>query len=163
MLFRSRVGGNWHTHTGGGSNHICLPEHPLYANYDDKWQPSASAVYGAEYAVSGFNPFKKPLNNHEVPCAVCYVSSRGTYVMIPARNVCPSGWTREYWGYLMTEGYSSKANRNFVCVDEDAENVPFSHAKKGGAKLAPVQGQCYILPCGPYVGGRELTCAVCSK
>ena len=63
----------------------------------------------------------------------------------------------------MTEGYSSKANRNFVCVDEDAENVPFSHAKKGGAKLAPVQGQCYILPCGPYVGGRELTCAVCSK
>lgn len=142
---------------------VCLPEQPLYAKYDDSWQSSSSAIYGAEYAVSGFNPFKKPLNNYAAPCAACYVESRGFQMMIPARYDCPSGWTRDYWGYLMTKSYGSKGNTDFICVDEDAEYVPFSHADSGGNKLNPVQGHCYVLPCGPYVRGRELTCAVCSK
>ncbi|XP_078348850.1 uncharacterized protein LOC144633839 isoform X2 [Oculina patagonica] len=163
LLYKGRIGGNYHSHTGGGSNHICLPEQPQYAKYDDTWQYSSSAVYGAEYAVSGFNPFKKPLNNYDAPCAACHVESRGSQLMIPARYDCPTGWTREYWGYLMTKSYASKGNTDFICVDEDAEVVPFSHADSGGVKLNPVQGECYVLPCGPYVNGREMTCAVCSK
>ena len=67
--------------------------------------------------------------------------------MIPVASDCPLGWTREYWGYLMTEAYSSKANSDFVCVDEDAEDVPFSHGAQGGAKLNPVENSCYVLPC----------------
>ena len=120
-------------------------------------------MYGAEYAVSDFNPFKKPLNNYDAPCAVCYVESRGCQLMIPARYACPSGWTREYWGYLMTKSFSSKGNADFICVDEDAEYVPFTHGAQGGVKLTPVQGACYVLPCGCYVEGRQLTCAVCTK
>ena len=142
---------------------MCLPEQPLYAKYDDRWQYSSSAVYGAEYEVSDFNPFKKPLNNYDAPCAVCYVDSRGSQLMIPATYDCPFGWTQEYWGYLMTKSYASKGNTDFICVDEDAESVPFTHEASGVIKLTPVEGVCFVLPCGPYVEGRELTCAVCTK
>lgn len=38
-----------------------------------------------------------------------------------------------------------------------------SHGNKNGALLHLVEGQCGSLPCLPYVGGRELTCAVCTK
>ena len=113
--------------------------------------------------MSVFNPFKKPLNNYDAPCVVCYVESRGSQLMIPATYVCPSGWTREYWGYLMTKSYLSKGNTDFICVDEDAESVPFTHEASGGIKLTPVEGACFALPCSPYVDGRELTCAVCTK
>ena len=59
----------------------------------------------------------------------------------------------------------SKGNTDFICVDEDAESVPFTHGAQGGVKLTPVQGKCYVLACGPYIVGRELslTCAVCTK
>ena len=63
----------------------------------------------------------------------------------------------------MTEYYAHRSSQDFICVDEDPEYVPGSGANKDGALLYPVQGRCGSLPCGPYVGGRELTCAVCTK
>ena len=122
-----------------------------------------AAIYGTEYEVSLFNPFKTNVHDHEAPCAVCYVSSRGTQLMLPARNDCPSGWTREYWGYLMTDHYNHNGNKDFICVDEDAEAIPGTKANLNGALLYPVEGHCGALPCAPYVQGKELTCAVCTK
>ena len=84
-------------------------------------------------------------------------------LMMPARNDCPSGWTEEYHGYLMTENHGHKHSSDFICVDEDPEYVPGSNANKDGALLYPVEGVCGSLPCLPYVSGRELTCAVCTK
>ena len=83
--------------------------------------------------------------------------------MMPARNDCPTGWTEEYHGYLMTEYYGHKKQRDFICVDRDAESIPGSQASKNGALLYFVEGRCGNLPCGPYVNGREFTCAVCTK
>ena len=91
------IGGDHYTHKGGGSNYICLPKTPRYAKYNDAWQNTA-AIYGTEYEVSTFNPFKRNLHDHEAPCAVCYVPSRGSQLMYPARNDCPSGWTRGVLG-----------------------------------------------------------------
>ena len=121
-------------------------------------------MYGAEYQVSyGFNPFTKNLHDHEAPCVVCFVKSRGSMLMMPARNDCPSGWTEEYHGYLMTGNYGHKKAYDFICVDENAEYVPGSQANNNGALLYFVEGVCGSLPCNPYVAGRELTCAVCTK
>ena len=120
-------------------------------------------MYDTEYEVSDFNPFKKNLHDHDAPCVVCFVKSRGSMIMMPARNDCPSGWTEEYHGYLMTEYYKHKKQRDYICVDEDAEYIPGTQANKDGALLYPVQGECGSLPCHPYVDGRELTCAVCTK
>ena len=38
-----------------------------------------------------------------------------------------------------------------------------SQGSKNGALLYLVEGVCGTLPCLPYVNGRELTCAVCTK
>ena len=45
-------------------------------------------------------------------------------LMMPARNDCPSGWTEECHGYLMTEYWKHPNQRDYICVDEDAECVP---------------------------------------
>ena len=113
--------------------------------------------------MSSFNPFTNNLHDHDAPCAVSYVGSRGSQLMMPARNDCPTGWAKEYHGYLMTEHYNHKISRDFICVDREAEYVPGSQSDQNGALLYLVDGVCGSLPCLPYIRGRELTCAVCTK
>ena len=86
-------------------------------------------------------------------------------LMMPARNDCPLDWTEEYHGYLMTKYYAHKKQRDYICVDDDAEYITGTLANKDAALLYPVEGQCQpgTLPCRPYVHGRELICAVCTK
>ena len=105
----------------------------------------------------------KNLYNHDAPCAVCFVKSRDSMLMMPARNDCPSGWTKEYHGYLMTAYHGDKHSSEFICVDDNPEYVRGSKQDQDGALLYPVEGVCGSLPCLPYVAGRELTCAVCTK
>ena len=99
----------------------------------------------------------------EISTIMIFFKSRGSMLMMPARNDCPSGWTEEYKGYLMTAYHGHQHSTDFICVDGDPEYVPGSHANKNGALLYPVEGVCGSLPCLPYVSGRELTCAVCTK
>ena len=159
-----RMGGNHYTHPGGGVNYLCLPDKPKYDKYKEGHQ-SAGYVYGTEYEVNTVpGLFKKQnLHDHDAPCVVCYVNSRGSMLMMPARNDCPTGWTEEYHGYLMTSYHNHKSQKDFICVDEDADYVPGSGADQNGALLYPVEGVCGSLPCLPYVAGREMTCAVCTK
>ena len=63
----------------------------------------------------------------------------------------------------MTSYHGHKKPTDFICIDEDAEYVPGTKADKNGALLYPVETKCGSLPCKPYVAGRELTCAVCTK
>ena len=158
------MGGEFYTHPGGGANYLCLPHNPKYDKYQDGHQ-YAGYMYGTEYEVSSYSgvPFKRSLHDHDAPCVVCFVKSRGSMLMMPARNDCPSGWTEEYHGYLMTAYHNHGHPTDFICVDKDPEHVPGSHADKNGALLYPVEGVCGSLPCLPYVSGRELTCAVCTK
>ena len=158
------MGGERYTHTGGGVNYLCLPNTPKYDRYRDGSQ-AVGYVYGTEYEVSSYSgyPLRRNLHDHEAPCVVCYVKSRGSMLMMPARNDCPSGWTKEYQGYLMTSYHGHKNQKDFVCVDKDPEYVPGSHKNMDGALLYHVEGQCGSLPCLPYVQYRELTCAVCTK
>lgn len=165
VVYKGLVGGEFNGHPGGGVNYLCLPHTPKYDKYHDGHQ-YAGYIYGTEYDVGQYsgNPFKRSLHNHDAPCAVCFVKSRGSMLMMPATNDCPSGWTKEYHGYLMTEYYNHKHSSEFVCVDADPEYVPGSHAHKPtSARLYPVEGRCSSLPCLPYVEGRELTCAFCTK
>ncbi|EDO34734.1 predicted protein [Nematostella vectensis] len=110
-----------------------------------------------------FTRKNRVLDDHDVPCTVCYVPSRGTKIMVPAQYTCPAGWTREYYGYLMTSHYGHKHSSQFVCVDQDAEYRYGTKPSVDGALLFPVEGRCGALPCGPFVDGYELTCAVCTK
>ena len=125
--------------------------------------PGTCTVLNMKWVSTAVTLFKRNLHDHEAPCVVCFVKSRGSMLMMPARNDCPSGWTMEYKGYLMTAHHNHGHPTDFICVDGDPEYVPGSHANKDGALLYPVEGVCGSLPCLPYVNGRELTCAVCTK
>jgi len=163
IVYKGFVGSGYFNYHGGGGQYLCLPNTPKYDKYKDGFQ-HGSYMYGTEYEISySASPFKSNLHDHDVPCVVCYVRSRASQLMMPARNDCPSGWSEEYQGYLMSWNYGHRKSGDFVCIDADAEFVHGSHANRNGALLYLVEGQCGSLPCPPYVSGRELTCAVCTK
>lgn len=144
------------------SNTVCLHMEPTYGKYSDS-ADTLQWIYGVEYEVSAFTPLSKNLQNQDAPCAVCRVKSRGSKLMIPGRNICPSGWVTEYKGYLMSAHYGHKGRSTAVCVDADSEGAHGSTDSKDGNLWYAIQAACGSLPCGPYVQGRELTCVVCTK
>ncbi|ELU17986.1 hypothetical protein CAPTEDRAFT_123060, partial [Capitella teleta] len=96
-------------------------------------------------------------------CAVCRAKTRASVLMVPARQECHEGWTREYSGYL-TSGYKGHAGRfQYACMDAAPEVLAAGHLNEDGALFYHVEGVCGSLPCPPYINGRELTCVVCTK
>jgi hypothetical protein len=106
--------------------------------------------------------YPEDLHEQDVPCAVCYVRHRASQITIPGSNACPAGWRLEYQGYLMAQKYTHYRTM-FSCVDEDPDYITGGAARKDGAVFYFVDGKCGSLPCPPYVEGRELTCAVCTR
>ena len=73
-----------------------LPLDPNYLKYEPGKQ-SCSLMYGAEYQHT--NVIIPNSYDTDIPCAVCYVSTRTTLYMMPAKYTCSSNWTTEYYGY----------------------------------------------------------------
>jgi len=157
VLYDGYVGGSYYSHTGGGSNYLCLPRDPELVNIVGG---ARSYVYGAEYETPVTDHKFAQLNDQEVPCVVCLTPHTNT-VMIPAKATCHPGWILEYSGFLMTEYYQYH-RRDYVCMDGDAEPLDDSYGNQNGALFHFVEGSCGSLPCGPYRNNYELTCAVCS-
>ena len=91
--------------------------------------------------------------------------------MIPARVTCPSGWTLEYNGYLMSADRNNKRTE-FICFDRNSEVVGGTHEREAGSTIYPVEVRCLDpnpdsytggLPCDKFPDGNELSCAVCTK
>ena len=165
LLYAGRAAGTNHQDKGGGANYLCLPVHPQYSTYTAGIQGGRAYLHEVEYETGGSGetgPLRS-LNDHNVPCAVCYASTRETVVMIPAQNTCPSSWTREYFGYLMAEAlYHHRST--FECVDQSAQSVPGSIADTNGALFYHVEVKCSVgIPCPPYNTQKEVTCVVCTK
>ena len=161
LVYSGRAGGSHYANNGGGANPQCLPLDPNYLKYEAGKQ-SYSLMYGAEYQLSnGIVP-----NSHDidVPCAVCYVATRTTLYMMPAKYTCPSNWTTEYYGYLMAErNHPSHHRSQFTCVDKLLKPVIGTSYDHNGLLFYFVEGRCGSLPCPPYEETKELTCAVCTK
>ncbi|XP_078670731.1 short-chain collagen C4-like [Branchiostoma floridae x Branchiostoma belcheri] len=163
-VYSGLAGGAWYNHNGGGSNYQCLPSDPEWGWYKDGLQETREAyMYGAEYQIGLDSPYDTgAIHDRNVPCAVCHSLSRRAQLLIPARKICPEGWTREYGGYLMT-GHDTHRRTEFVCMDGEPEVLPGGESDENGALFYIVEGRCGSLPCPPYVEGRELTCVVCTK
>ena len=160
LVYEGIAAGTHYTTRGGGSNRLCVPKVPKYSSYRSGVQGN-SPLQGSEYELDGGSPLPN-VHDHNVPCAVCYVSTRSVVYAVPARDDCPSGWTLEYKGYLMSEHYSHHRN-TFECVDKNPESIPGSTANTDGALFYHVEATCNGLPCPPYDTQKELTCAVCTK
>ncbi|XP_065912455.1 short-chain collagen C4-like isoform X3 [Dysidea avara] len=155
LVYSGRTGGADHKQ-GSASNPQCLPLDPKFLTPISGNQDYRGLMYGAEYEnIEG-------KHDSDVPCAVCYVTQRSTVYMLPAKFTCPSGWTREYHGYLMS-GHHGHGRLQFICVDMAFKSVSSTSANDNGVQLHPVEGRCGSLPCPPYDNTNELSCAVCTK
>ena len=163
LVYSGRAGGSYFTH-GGGSNPQCLPLDPNFLTSIIGTQHRA-LMYGAEYETNtDSNSYAHGRQDTDVPCAVCHVSNRTAVYMVPAKYTCPTGWTNEYYGYLMAGYHSGRYHRiQFTCMDIAFKPVTGSSANKDGLTFYFVEGRCGSLPCPPYDNARELSCAVCTK
>ena len=151
------------TPTGGGSNYICMVKEARYHPGAVTTRGGGDAIYGTEY--ESVSRALRGLQDHNVPCAACHVTTRSAQLMIPGTDQCPGGWTSEYTGRLMS-GHDTynKGRTMYVCVDKDAEALPGLGAETNGAVMYYVKVECgYGIPCPPYVQGKELACVVCTK
>jgi hypothetical protein len=159
LLYAGRAAGPNYSQQGGGADLLCLPNNPEYLSANSRHNGQAR-LQGVEIqsTVGNLN-----LANQNLPCAVCYVPTRSTMVMIPAWTHCPASWTKEYVGYIMTS-WHTKSRLKFECVDEDLEFVPGEGRDVNGVLLHTAEVACNTgINCPPYQLGKELSCAVCTK
>ena len=166
LVYSGRAGGSWWRQTGGGSNYLCMPDDPDYLVYGSG-STGPNLVYGVEYQPSPNQPFRHPnVYAHNAPCAVCFTTSRDTVMMIPAKTQCPTSWTTEYIGYLMSQAQGHPHSTMFECVDKDPESVPGLNAVNwvlGSAIFDHVTASCNGMDCSRYDAEKELTCVVCTR
>ena len=161
LVYSGRAGGAHYQH-GSGSNPQCLPLDPNFLTPISGSQ-YRGIMHGAEYHThTDSNSHIHGRQDTDVPCAVCHVSNRTAVYMVPAKYTCPTGWTREYYGYLMSED-NGQGRSQFCCVDTAFKSAVGSSADKNGLLFYFVEGRCGSLPCPPYDNTRELSCAVCTE
>ncbi|KAK3577113.1 hypothetical protein CHS0354_037147 [Potamilus streckersoni] len=86
-----------------GGNHLCLPEDPTWANYQD----GLYSENGTEYEpllVSAFTTSNREIIDRDAPCVACR-TTRSSSIMITGRTYCYLRWTLEYSGYLVSQHY----------------------------------------------------------
>ena len=159
LVYRGIAAGSRFNQQGGGSQYLCLPPRPKYANFRFGLG-GHSPLHGVEYMPLG-GPLSTRLQNFNVPCAVC-CTNRSKLFMLPARDDCPRTWTREYSGYLMT-AHRLHYRTSFECVDRFSQSIPGTGALGNGARFYHIEATCDGIPCPYYNYYKELTCAVCTK
>ena len=107
-VYNGITAGSHYSHAGGGSNYICMVKEARYHPGAGTGSGSADYIYGTEYDTLGHGLHR--LQDHNVPCAACHVTTRSAQLMIPGTDHCPGGWTSEYTGWLMSERYTHKAH-----------------------------------------------------
>ena len=161
LVYSGRAGGTRASIQGGAAQKLCLPDNPDYiattAGVSARYW---STIHGVEYEF-----FVGPLANvteYNAPCAICFVSTRATAIMVPAKTICPLSWTREYYGYL-TANYDGHHRSSYNCLDISPGTVPGTGASSDSAFIYYTATACNGLSCPPYENNRILSCVVCTK
>jgi hypothetical protein len=157
-VYSGRTGSSYNRHQGGAANYVCMPDDPEYTLPFRAGVQGYSYVYGTEYE----NLLVPNREQHDAPCAVCYIPTKHSVIMIPAKTSCPSGWTREYYGYLMSERVVNRRTM-YECVDMAMESVPGSQNQVYSGHFWHVEAHCNGVACPPYSAEKELGCVVCSN
>lgn len=146
----------------GGVNYLCLTKSPDWLPGKRGGYQSEAYIYGTEYDRGNSPIMSSSRQDQDAVCVVCERPKKTQMMMIPGTKWCPVGWTREYYGVLMSEKYNMKP-ADFVCVDTSFDYRYGGSDDKGGAYLVVVEARCGSLPCPPYYDGYEVSCVVCTK
>ncbi|XP_056006010.1 uncharacterized protein LOC125677601 isoform X2 [Ostrea edulis] len=163
LVLSGFTGGSYCRHSGAAVEPLCLPRDPQWGQYKDGTDGTKAYVFGAEYETIDSLSSLRSIHDHDVPCAVCLVHSRSVLRVFPARKTCYKGWQLEYNGYLMAGHPGLPASTMYTCVDSNPDTITGGHSSHNGYLFYSVEAVCGSLKCPPYVHGRELVCAVCSK
>lgn len=148
-------------HPGSSSNYLCLHPTPEYDSRAGATNNNQGILYQVEFEMNvDPHAYLRPLHDFEARCAVCETQA-DMELMIPGTRSCPSGWTEQYDGFLMSHHHAQAKPTNAICVDQNpvAFGTPTNH---NGALLYTVefdQGGGTV----PQTSNREVTCVVCTK
>ena len=154
LVYSGIAGGGWYDSSGSTTTAFCLPLNPSLATQSSK-PGEYDSMYGAEYQTEHHHYQTDPV------CAVCR-THRPTTIMMPATNVCESGWTLEYSGYVMGS-HPGYAGHEAVCMDSSFESRAGSSHNDNGFLFFLMYTSCGSLPCPPYEADKLVICAMCSK
>ena len=169
-LYSGRAAGTKHSLKGGTSDYLCLPDNPRYGS---SHITSNYPLYGVEYQRWPTSSPRALYDN--MPCVVCYIATRSAMFVQQASYQCPSGWSREMIRVKVRVRVrvrvsdhvtgNRKGRMSTICVDGNAEAIPGTIAPTipSLAFLLSVKCTNSELSCSPYVDGRILSYAVCTK
>ena len=157
-VYSGRTGSSLSDNPGGAANYLCMPDDPEYTLPHRPGTQAFNLVHETKYE----SPVVTSSGKLSVPCAVCYVSGRTAVVKIPAKTTCPSGWTAEYAGYLMSGNLGIRRTM-YECVDGSMEVIEGSGSPGPSGQFWHVEASCNGLPCLPYDAEKELNCVVCTR
>ena len=158
IVYDGYAGGGSHAESGAGTNYLCLPKDPEWAQ--EQSTSNYGFIHGAEYITPG--SVLAALQDHDVPCAVCRSNSTNI-LLVPAKQTCHTGWIREYTGYLLSGYLGHQASKEYIFMDGNPEAIPGTYLNKPGALFYFQKAKCGSLPCQPYVDGRDITCVLCTQ
>ena len=130
--FVGRVAGTSMERSGGAANYLCLPDNNVQLYDLNIGISDASVITAVEYESQTYGLFPDNIDNKHAVCSVCDTESRGAVLTIPARTTCPSGWTKEYHGFMMTNLDGKAHPTTYECVDASPEAMPIPSADSGG-------------------------------
>eukprot|EP01048_Picozoa_sp_COSAG05_P017901 COSAG05_NODE_2525_length_2946_cov_2.038637_1_plen_783_part_00 len=171
IMYAGIAAGSDRVDNGGGFNLQCLHGSPEYGNSDNATVNANTAkLYRAEYATnaaaSGRGLWQLwHLHNRDMPCVVCQSTGSLAVYMQPGDPMCPSGWSTEYSGFVMSSPLNTRRSE-YVCVDKDAEAATEGDniLNTKSAQLSPVE---VLREDGDllesYSSYAELGCSVCSQ
>ena len=161
-IYSGVVAGSHFGHEGAAVDPLCIPK-TLSQQYlgSNGGYKGYIQLYAGKYITYG--PLRHSHDRY-APCALCQVNGHTNKIMIPSHYECPSGWRREYYGYLMAGHHDHKAATQFTCVDKSLEQIPGSGSSNDGYQFYTVEANndCgdNFLPCDAT---QSLTCVVCTK
>lgn len=154
---------------GSGSNFLCLSDSPDFSGVATTDESAKGKLLGQELVLDTADtssPLPVQYDGSVIQCAVCRCETATNIFTYPADVTCPSGWNREYGGYLGAAPTDvSVGSRNYVCLDSLGGDSGYKTVgtANGDGKVGIVEAQCGGNLCDFYTDNAELSCSVCSK
>ena len=154
LVYSGRTGGRVSTQALEDDTFLCMPREPDYKQSQYLKGEQEEDVNRYQYS---------DLIIHDIPCAVCYATTRASLLMIPAKTSCPVDWTAEYEGYLMSEQNGSEMRGKYMCVDQSLGLHNADQPRHDRLSLVEVKCDSHDQGCAPYQPNKKLSCIVCTR